>query len=108
MAKGLKIFGLKIFKKRFSEKIFFYFEKIRVYIMDAFTPVSKNSTTNILVKLLVAIVGFLIVALIVQLIWNAIVPRVFGFSKLTYVQAIGILILAKIFFSGMPMIVNWQ
>ncbi|MCC6725996.1 MAG: hypothetical protein IT258_15935 [Saprospiraceae bacterium] len=49
-----------------------------------------------------AIVGFvLLVGWVVMLLWNAILPGVItGVSALSYWQAVGLLILSKILFSG--------
>lgn len=49
-----------------------------------------------------AIVGFvLLVGWVVMLLWNAILPKVVtGVSALTYWQAVGLLILSKLLFSG--------
>lgn len=49
-----------------------------------------------------AIVGFvLLVGWVVMLLWNAILPKVVaGVSALTYWQAVGLLVLSKILFSG--------
>ncbi len=49
-----------------------------------------------------AIVGFvLLVGWVVMLLWNAILPKVVaGVTVLTYWQAVGLLILSKILFSG--------
>jgi hypothetical protein len=38
--------------------------------------------------------------LILMLLWNALIPQIFGLTKLTYLQSVGILILSKILFSG--------
>lgn len=49
-----------------------------------------------------ALAAFLILALggIVMLLWNAIVPEVFGTAALTYWQAVGLLLLTQILFRG--------
>ena len=38
--------------------------------------------------------------LITQLIWNAVLPDVFGIKEITFWQTIGLLILAHLFFGG--------
>ena len=43
---------------------------------------------------------FLLIVLLVQLLWNWLVPDIFGWTTLTYVQALGLLILCKILFKG--------
>ena len=37
----------------------------------------------------------------VMLLWNALMPRIFGFPVLDYLQAAGLLVLARILFGGM-------
>ncbi|MFY0686686.1 MAG: hypothetical protein JXQ90_05955 [Cyclobacteriaceae bacterium] len=50
--------------------------------------------------------GFMIVffisiaAGIVMLLWNALIPDITGWTSITYLQAIGLLVLCKILFSG--------
>ena len=46
----------------------------------------------------IAFVAFF--SLILMLLWNALIPQIFGLTQLTYLQAAGILILSKIIFSG--------
>lgn len=38
--------------------------------------------------------------LVVMLLWNWLMPMIFGLPELTYLQAAGLLLLSKIFFSG--------
>lgn len=52
-------------------------------------------------------VGFVIAAsllagLVVMLLWNALLPVIFGVAKITLIQAIGLLILSRILFGGFP------
>jgi hypothetical protein len=47
-----------------------------------------------------AIVGLLVFGGIVMLLWNALIPEIFHLTRITFWQALGLLILAKIFFSG--------
>ena len=42
----------------------------------------------------------LVIAIFVQLLWNWLMPVVFGLPEIGYLQAFGLLVLAKIFFSG--------
>lgn len=44
--------------------------------------------------------GVYIFGSIVMLLWNSILPTVFGFGTITFWQALGILILSKILFGG--------
>ena len=39
-------------------------------------------------------------ALVVQLIWNAVIPKIFGLPAITFWQAFGITVLAKLLFGG--------
>jgi len=50
--------------------------------------------------LLLAVLFALLFGLIVQLLWNWLMPAIFGLGKISYWQAFGIIILAKILFSG--------
>src|SRR6266404_444753 len=47
-----------------------------------------------------AIIGVLVFGGIVMLLWNALMPEIFHLARITFWQALGLLILAKIFFSG--------
>lgn len=44
--------------------------------------------------------GIFIFGSVVMLLWNAILPAVFGISAITFWQALGILVLSKILFSS--------
>lgn len=53
------------------------------------------------VKILVGSLLFItVVPFITMLLWNALVPVIFGLGSITYIQALGLLILSKILFSG--------
>jgi hypothetical protein len=47
-----------------------------------------------------AVAFALIFGLVVKLLWNWLMPALFGLSEISYWQAFGIVILAKILFSG--------
>jgi len=49
---------------------------------------------------LIAVAAVLLFGAVVMLLWNAILPGVLGVPALTYWQAVGLLILCKILFSG--------
>lgn len=50
---------------------------------------------------LVLATGFaLLFGFVVAWLWNAVIPGIFGLGTITYWQAVGLLILAKIFFAG--------
>lgn len=44
--------------------------------------------------------GVFIFGSVVMLLWNALLPAVFGISTITFWQALGILVLSKILFGG--------
>jgi hypothetical protein len=46
------------------------------------------------------LIGFIVFVLVFQLIWNWTVPAVFGLKRITFFQALGILILASILTGG--------
>jgi hypothetical protein len=43
---------------------------------------------------------FALGSLLVMLLWNSLLPDIFGLKTITYLQAAGLLILAKILFGG--------
>src|ERR1700710_2948788 len=47
-----------------------------------------------------AIAGTLLFTLVVMWLWNAILPIVLGVKTITFLQALGILVLSKILFGG--------
>lgn len=49
---------------------------------------------------IIFIAAALLFSAIVMAIWNAILPNVTGVKPITYIQAIGILVLCKILFGG--------
>jgi hypothetical protein len=54
--------------------------------------------------LALAVIAAFVFGLFVQLLWNWLMPSLFGLAKLTYWQAFGIIVLAKLIFSpfGVP------
>jgi hypothetical protein len=52
------------------------------------------------VAIAAVLIGFAIFVLVFQLIWNWTVPSVFGLKRITFLQALGILILASILTGG--------
>ncbi|MDZ7797368.1 MAG: hypothetical protein U5N56_10145 [Candidatus Marinimicrobia bacterium] len=40
--------------------------------------------------------------LVIKLLWNALMPEIFGLSEIGYWQGVGLFILARILFGGMP------
>lgn len=55
---------------------------------------------RVLVFLPLALVMLALVGLIVMLLWNGVVPGLFGLHPVTYAQAILLLILCRILFGG--------
>jgi hypothetical protein len=51
-------------------------------------------------KFLFAIVFVGVISLLLMLLWNGLLPEIFGFKSIDYLQAAGLLILSKILFSG--------
>jgi len=49
---------------------------------------------------ILAIIGIFVFGSIVMLLWNALMPVIFHLPLITFWQALGLLVLAKIFFSG--------
>jgi len=49
---------------------------------------------------LVALLAATVLGFVVKELWNALMPQLFGWHTLTFWQALGLLILAKIFFGG--------
>jgi hypothetical protein len=47
-----------------------------------------------------AIVAVTIFSAIVMLLWNALIPTIFGLRVISFWQALGLLVLARLFFSG--------
>ncbi|MDR3271926.1 MAG: hypothetical protein LBT29_00385 [Flavobacteriaceae bacterium] len=47
-----------------------------------------------------AIVAIAIFSALVMLLWNALLPSIFGLAHISFWQALGLLVLARLFFSG--------
>lgn len=58
---------------------------------------------NILIMLVVAIVVFLLEALLIKYLWNMLFPEMFNAPFLDYFQALGILLLGNILFKNHTM-----
>jgi hypothetical protein len=50
--------------------------------------------------IVLAIAGVFVFGIIVMLLWNALMPDIFHLPIISFWQALGLLLLAKIFFSG--------
>lgn len=51
-------------------------------------------------ELVILIVSIVIIVFITQLLWNYVMPDVFGFKQLEFWQTLALLILTGIFFGG--------
>ena len=52
-------------------------------------------------KMTILAVGLVVVAgAVVMLLWNALVPEIFGGTRITWIQALGLLLLARILAGG--------
>ena len=54
----------------------------------------------VVLGLVLATVFALLFGFLVTWLWNALMPKIFGLGEIGYWQAVGLLILAKIFFAG--------
>ncbi|MDR1804302.1 MAG: hypothetical protein LBQ94_11925 [Treponema sp.] len=52
------------------------------------------------IGVVIAILAFVVFGAAVMLLWNALMPRIFGLPELDYLQAVGLLILTRILFGG--------
>lgn len=52
--------------------------------------------------IVLAVVFAFVLGFLVKWLWNTIMPPVFGITEISYWQAVGLLVLAKIFFGGGP------
>ena len=48
----------------------------------------------------VVAIGIVVFGFVVERLWNWLVPAVFGWRSITFVQALGLLVLSKILFGG--------
>ena len=73
--------------------------------MIKITTNENGKTTKSKLKILmfvgIAFAGIGLVGALVMVLWNWIMPDVFGLSKITLIQGYGLLILAKLIFGGM-------
>lgn len=58
-------------------------------------PVLRGIRIVFMVLLMATVLGF-----VVKGLWNALMPQLFGWHMISFWQALGLLILAKIFFGG--------
>lgn len=62
----------------------------------------KKSKGKIALIVLAVITMVLLVIAVVQYLWNWLMPDIFGLREITYWQAFGLFLLAKLFFGGKP------
>ncbi len=55
---------------------------------------------KVVLKILIVIAAVAIFGLVVMLLWNSIIPMVIGWGALTYLQAVGLLVLCRVLFGG--------
>ena len=60
-------------------------------------------TGRMLVRLLIVLPVIAIAGLLVMLLWNALLPDLFGTPALTYLQAVGILMLSHLLLRSSPL-----
>ena len=58
----------------------------------------NKSSVSFWVTFLLGIAFFFLYALILMLLWNIIIPQVFGLSTITYAQSLGLYLIANILF----------
>lgn len=60
-----------------------------------------SGKTNFVFKAIVGIIAMvLLVSAVVMALWNWLMPEIFGLGAINYLQALGLLLLSKIFFGG--------
>jgi hypothetical protein len=62
----------------------------------------KYKIKKVFMVLGIACIAMLVFGSIVMSLWNAILPAVLGIKTITFIQALGILLLSKILFGGGP------
>lgn len=60
----------------------------------------SNKAAKIVKVLMIAIVAATVIGFIVMGLWNALMPPIFGLRAISFWQALGLLVLAKILFGG--------
>ena len=62
--------------------------------------IHHNKRGWILLRILLGLVFVAVMTFVLMLLWNALLPAIFGLKSISYLQALGLLILSKIIFSG--------
>jgi hypothetical protein len=71
------------------------------YFKHKFRSKSPLEIAGIVIFGIIAIIGFAaLFGFVIMWLWNALMPEIFGLPVLSYWQAVGILILAKLMFGG--------
>jgi hypothetical protein len=60
-----------------------------------------NKAAKIVKVLLIAVVAATVIGFVVMGLWNALMPPIFGLHVISFWQALGLLLLAKILFGGL-------
>ena len=61
---------------------------------------NSNRAAKVAKVLVIAAVAITAVGFVVMSLWNALMPELFGLHRLTFWQALGLLLLAKLLFGG--------
>lgn len=64
------------------------------------TFLKKNKKVWIVSKVIMILAFIALFGLVIMLLWNWLMPEIFGVKAVSYAQALGLFILSKIFFSG--------
>lgn len=62
-----------------------------------------NHKRWIFFRIFFGIILIAVISLVLMLLWNSLLPLLFGIKEIDYLQAVGLLILSKILFSGIGM-----
>lgn len=65
------------------------------------TEGGKRGFRHIVWGIVMVLVFILLFGVIIQLLWNGLMPDIFGLKKITYLQGVGLLILSRLLFGGM-------
>ena len=63
----------------------------------------RRRTRRTIVRLSIVLPVIAVAGLLVMLLWNALLPDLFGAPTLTYLQAVGILLLSHLLLSSSPL-----
>ncbi|HLX67272.1 MAG TPA: hypothetical protein VKR41_09765 [Puia sp.] len=61
---------------------------------------ARFGVAKIIGFVILGIIGVFVFGTVVMLLWNALMPDIFNLRQITFWQALGLLVLAKILFSG--------